>query len=128
MRGLDVFKLLPTEALTQNEIDAAALVKLTELNVQQQQHMTWPPSFVVAKAYIDQLMRTKAIATDRANALRSQMDAAEKGTGRARTTALDSLARLVTQVEADAAKATGRDAMRLKALAETVAARSAELR
>jgi hypothetical protein len=128
MRGLDVFKLLPTEALTQNEIDAAALVKQTELNVQQQQRLTWPPSFVVAKAYIDQLMRTKAIANDRANALRSQMDAAEKGSGRARTTALDSLAKLVTQVEADAAKATGRDAMRLKALAETVAARSAELR
>jgi len=128
MRGLDVFRLLPTEALTQNEIDAAALVKQTELNVQQQQRLTWPPSFVVAKAYIDQLMRTKAIANDRANALRSQMDAAEKGTGRARTTALDSLAKLVTQVEADAAKATGRDASRLKALAETIKERSAQLR
>jgi hypothetical protein len=128
MRGLDVFKLVPSEALTQNEIDAAALVKQTELNVQQQQHVTWPPSFVVAKAYIDQLMRTKAIANDRANTLRSQMDAAEKGTGRARTTALDLLAKLVTQIEADAAKATGRDAVRLKALAEAIVARSAELR
>lgn len=128
MRGLDIFKLVPSDALTQNEIDAAALVKWTELNVQHQDKATWPPSFVVARAYIDQLMRTKGIAADRATALRTQMDSAEKGTGRAKTTALDQLDRLVTQVEADAAKATGRDAMRLKALAETVKARAAQLR
>ena len=128
MRGLDIFKLLPSDQLTQNEIDAAALVKRNEFNVQHQDRSTWPPSFIVAKAYIDQLLRTKAIAADRASALRTQMDAAEKGSGRARTTALDALAKLVTQVEADAAKATGRDAMRMKALADAITKRSAELR
>jgi len=128
MRGLDIFKFVPTDHLSQNEIDAAALVKWTELNVQQQGRVTWPPSFVVARAYIDQLLRTKAIAPDRASALRTQMDQAEKASGRARTTALDQLGRLVTQVEGDASRATGQDAVRLKALVEAIKTRSAQLR
>ena len=36
-RGLDVFKLVPSKFLTQNEIDAANLVQVSELNVQNQQ-------------------------------------------------------------------------------------------
>ena len=36
-RGLDVFELTPTKFLTQNEIDAAKTVRVTELNVQNQQ-------------------------------------------------------------------------------------------
>ena len=128
MRGLDVFRLAPTEHLSQNEIDAAALVKFDEFNAQHQPSMIWPPSYVVARAYIDQLLRTKSVATDRANALRTQMDRAERSTGRNRTTALDQLERLVAQVEADAANATGRDAARLRALAEAVRTRSSQLR
>jgi len=128
MRGLDIFKLLPSEQLSQNEIDAAALVKWDELNVQMQGRITWPPSFVVARAYIDQLLRNKAMSADRANALRTQMERAEAGTGRARTTALDQLGPLVAQVAADAAKMTGRDAARMTSLVEAINARSAQLR
>ena len=65
---------------------------------------------------------------DRVSALRMRMDRAEKSTGRARATALDQLGRLATQVEADAASATGRDAMRLTALADVIKTRSAQLR
>ena len=128
MRGLDIFKFVPSEHLSQNEIDAAALIKWNELNVQEQKRVTWPPSFVVAKAYIDQLVRSKTMASDRANALRTHMDQAEKASGRTRTTALDQLAKLAAQVEGDTAKATGQDAARLKALAEVIKTRSAQLR
>jgi hypothetical protein len=128
MRGLDVFRFVPTAMLSQNEIDAAALVRWDELNVQQQGRATWPPSFVVARAYVDQLVRSKSMAADRASALGTQMDRAEKTAGRDRAAALDQLGRLATQVEADAARATGRDAARMKALADAIKARSAQLR
>src|SRR5688500_19015579 len=57
-RGLDILELSPTENLTQNEIDAAKAVLVTELNVQNQQKIVWPRKLVVAKAYIDQLERS----------------------------------------------------------------------
>ena len=41
-RGIDVFKLMPSEHLSQNEIDAAMLVRLDEFNAQQQPKVTWP--------------------------------------------------------------------------------------
>ena len=61
-RGLDVFELTPTKNLTQNEIDAAKLVRVSELNVQNQQKIEWPRKLVVAKAYIDQLRALKSAA------------------------------------------------------------------
>ncbi len=39
-RGVDVMKLVPSKYLTQNEIDAANLVHVSELNVQNQQKFT----------------------------------------------------------------------------------------
>ena len=53
-RGLDIFKLMPTDHSSQNEIDAAALIKSTS-STSSISRVTWPPSFVVAKAYLDQL-------------------------------------------------------------------------
>jgi len=47
-RGLDVFKLVPSKFLTQNEIDAANQVHFDELNVQNQPKITWPANFVVS--------------------------------------------------------------------------------
>jgi len=85
MRGLDIFRLMPTDQLSQDEIDAAGLVRFNELNVQHQPKLTWPPSFVVAKAYLDQLVRSKSLASTRASAIRTAMDRAEKASaGRAR--------------------------------------------
>ncbi len=43
-RGIDVFKLTPSEYLTKNELDAATLVRFEEFNSQNQPKVTWPPS------------------------------------------------------------------------------------
>ena len=60
-RGIDVFRLTPSEQLSQNEIDAATLVRMSEFNAQQQPKITWEPTFIVARAYLDQLTRSKGI-------------------------------------------------------------------
>ena len=77
-RGLDVFKLTPSEFLTQNEIDAATAVKPGVFNAQQQMRVTWPANPAVAKAYLDQLTRSKAIAADRAAAVKTAVERADR--------------------------------------------------
>src|SRR6204780_534680 len=64
-RGLDVFKLTPSKFLTQNELDAANLVQFGELNVQNQQKITWPSQLIVARAYLDQLGRSQGLPAKR---------------------------------------------------------------
>jgi hypothetical protein len=54
IRGFDVLALTPSEHLSQNEIDAAKLVRHEEFNPQHQPKVTWPPHLVVAQAYLDQ--------------------------------------------------------------------------
>jgi len=76
-RGLDVFELTPTKFLTQNEIDAAKTVRVTELNVQNQQKIEWPAQFVVAKAYVDQLARSQALPEKQIAAIEKAIQAAE---------------------------------------------------
>src|SRR5579864_2058886 len=76
-RGLDVFELTPTKFLTQNEIDAAKTVRVSELNVQNQQKLEWPAQLVVAKAYLDQLSRSKALPAEQVTALRKAIQYAE---------------------------------------------------
>ena len=58
VRGLDVFELLPSEHLSQAEIEAARLARLGEtFNPQQQFVVDWPAEPVVARAWLDQLQR-----------------------------------------------------------------------
>ena len=77
-RGLDIFKLTPSKFLTQNEIDAARLVNVDELNVQNQQKIVWPSDLTVAKAYLDQLGRSKAISAERIAVLNAAVEKAQK--------------------------------------------------
>ncbi len=61
-RGLDTFKLIPSEYLTKNEIAAAELAypsfgSRRLFNPQQQIPLTWPSEPKVALAYLDQLNR-----------------------------------------------------------------------
>ena len=56
-RGLDVFELLPSGHMSENELQAAQTVVFRYLNVQEQQQLAWPPSFALARAYLDQLQR-----------------------------------------------------------------------
>ena len=125
-----MFRLKPSEYLTQNEIDAASLVRTEELNTQVQAKITWPSSTPVALAYLDQVARTRGIQTERARAVRTALDRADDARGNSgrASAALDQLDAVATQLESDAASATGRDAMRLKALAATLKDRAARLR
>jgi hypothetical protein len=107
-RGLDVFKLVPTKYLTQNEIDAANQVHFTELNVQNQPQVTWPSNMIVAKAYVDQLERAGFISAARIATLRAAIDGNK-------TAQLKAAAGML---EANLDKApTPKDAERMKALA-----------
>ena len=130
-RGIDIFRLKPSEHLSQNEIDAAALVRVDELNTQQQSKPVWPASSVVARAYIDQLTRTRGIQPERVKALKSALDRADgvrSGQDKRAAAVVDQLTALATQLESDAGAASGRDAARLKALAATIKERAARLR
>ena len=60
-RGLDVTELTPSEYISQNEIDAAKTVHMDYLNAQGQPKFVWPPSFALARAYVDQLERNKCL-------------------------------------------------------------------
>ena len=75
-RGLDVFKLLPSEFLSENEIIAAELAypKIGSkrlFNPQQQIPMAWPASPAVALSYVDQLERMGEIDDDSKENIRS---------------------------------------------------------
>jgi len=129
-RGLDILKLVPTEQLSQNEIDAAALVEYRELNVQAQPKFSWPASFVVARAYLDQLLRSKALTQERADALNTAMTGLEAMTtgGSGRRTAADQLIGLAGQLEKDAATAKPIDAKRMRECAAVIRTRATTFR
>ena len=76
-RGLDILELLPGEFLTASEIDAARTVKVAEFNVQNQERLVWPAKLVVARAYLDQLERAKALSTAELGDLRAAIRTAE---------------------------------------------------
>jgi hypothetical protein len=125
-RGIDIFKLLPGEHLSQHEIDAASLLRMDEFNAQQQPKMAWPANALVSRAYLDQLNRSKGISAARAAAVKSALDKTEKD--KAAAAAIANLEAVAKQVEQDAASASGLDAMRLKGLAASMKARAARLR
>ncbi len=115
-RGLDVLTLSPSEHLTQNEIDAAKLVQSTEFNPQHQTKLVWPASFVVARAYVDQLVRNSGLPQARTTRVKSDLDRAEAlGAGARQRTALTQLA---TQLDRDAQSAA--DPAKVRALAAVV--------
>jgi hypothetical protein len=116
-RGLDVFELTPTQYLTQNEIDAAKTITMSELNVQNQQKLEWPLKLVVARAYVDQLERSQALPADQIASLRKAMEGAETSHWNKGTLAkLKDLAPSILKNSATAKSPA--DATRLGALAE----------
>jgi len=81
-RGLDILKLIPSEYLSENEIAAAELAypligSRRIFNPQQQVPMTWPARPVVARAYIDQLLKDKALEEDTAQSIIERLDLVE---------------------------------------------------
>jgi uncharacterized protein (DUF305 family) len=77
VRGLDVFELLPSEYLSENEIAAAvAANRRAGFNPQQQFTIDWPAEPVVARAYLDQLERGDKLSTSFAADLAVALDRA----------------------------------------------------
>jgi hypothetical protein len=115
-RGLDVVELTPSGLISQNEIDAAKTVRFAELNVQDQPKFVWPPSFALARAYVDQLERSRGLPSGRISATRSALSSAEGASGSARR---DALSKLATQLTNDAAGSS--DRAKVQKLATAVA-------
>jgi hypothetical protein len=109
-RGIDVLKLKPSEFLTQHELDAATQLKMASFNAQDQPKVVWPATPTVAKAYVDQLTRSKGFDSAKAQAVTAAIDKKDKS----------ALGTLAASIESDAAAATGADAARMKALAATL--------
>jgi hypothetical protein len=114
-RGLDIFELLPSPYISQNEIDAAKTVKFDYLNTQGQPKLVWPPSFALARAYVDQLARSNGLASSSIASVRAALTSAEQATGAARR---DALTKLSAQIDSDAGGS--RDAAKVRTLAAAV--------
>jgi hypothetical protein len=111
-RGLDIYELLPSGLISQNEIDAAKTVQWDYLNAQEQRKMVWPPSFALARAYLDQLERDNGLAAASISSARSELASAEKLSGQQRRQALEKLA---SQLNTEAGAAAGQAKVKLLA-------------
>jgi hypothetical protein len=111
-RGLDVFRLLPSEYLSENEIAAASLAMQGGVfNPQTQHQVTWPAAPEVALSYLDQLDRDSALAGPLAFDIRAALQD-ESAADR-----LESLAERIDTMSGDA-----RTTQRKAALVETLRA------
>ncbi|MGD8496128.1 MAG: hypothetical protein PVF05_08025 [Gemmatimonadales bacterium] len=118
-RGLDVFELEPTENLTENEIEAAKLVRWDRLNPQTQTRFSWPAEPVVAEALLDQLARESSLPASRVRAMRNELErlAQLESSGRKRD-GFSALAETAAGLAGEAPTGSN-DARRLLLLADT---------
>ena len=114
-RGLDIFELLPSPYLSQNEIAAAKTVHFDYFNTQGQPKLVWPPSFALARSFADQLERSNGLTAGRLAATRQALATAESASGAQRR---DVLTQLAAQLDVDAS--TSGDAGKVHALARAV--------
>ena len=114
-RGLDVFELKASPFISQNEIDAANTVRFEQLNAQGQPKLSWPPSFALARSFVDQLERNKCLSADRIASVRGALSTAERASGGSRQTTLTELSsRLTSEASASC------DAPRVRRLVDAV--------
>jgi hypothetical protein len=114
-RGLDIFELQPSGFISQNEIEAAKSVRLEYLNTQGQPKFVWPKSFSLARAYLDQLERSKGLEAGKISAMRDALTQAERGSETERRNALTQLA---ARLDGDASGAG--DGAKVRTLAAVV--------
>ena len=114
-RGLDIYELLPSGLITENELAAAKTVKMPFWNTQDQQKLVWVPSFALARAYLDQLARSNGLTTETIAAARAALDTAERRSGPQRRTALAELDTRLT-----VAAGTARDPAKVRLLSAAV--------
>lgn len=103
-RGLDIFELTPGAHISQNELDAARSVRFEYFNAQEQPKLTWPPSFALARAYVDQLERSNGLSGPRISDVRNALVRAEGLSGTQRNAALIQLS---AELEGEAASSDG---------------------
>ena len=115
-RGLDIYELLPSGLITENELAAAKSVKMPYLNTQDQQRLVWAPSFALARAYLDQPARSNGLGAEMMATAKTTLANAERRNGSERRTALTELA---THLNAAAAAAKDQDKVRTLATAVT---------
>jgi len=129
VRGLDVFALLPSEHLSENEIAAAAVADQGAVfNPQQQFRVNWADEPVVARAYLDQFERgnvlSASLVADLNTALNRATSQLKDGARDKRLAArLNSLAKDVKKGGGDATTTKRR-----AALAETLSGIAVRLR
>jgi hypothetical protein len=116
-RGVDVFRLTPSEHLSASEVAAAEEVELGGFNAQNQRLITWEPTTAVAKSYVDQLARQNGIRVAHLTTLDTALRRIDRD--QADGDLLDELDALATQLDSDAS-ALPRAAARLHALADTL--------
>jgi hypothetical protein len=113
-RGLDIYELLPSGLISENELAAAKTVKTPYLNTQDQQKIVWVPSFALARAYLDQLERSKGLASETIATARTTLASAERS-GSQRKAALTQLAS-----QLNTAAASARDQAKVRVLSTAV--------
>ena len=131
-RGLDVIALTPSEYLTENEIAAASLRAADAVvNPQQQRRHVWPAEPVVARAYVDQLVRSDVLPTEQVEALAVTLNGAgellDGGAGRDREMVIE-LEALAASLEPLGEGASEISRKRLEGLAETLEALAGRFR
>jgi len=94
--------------VSQAEIDAASQIHLPQFNAQAPTKIVYPPTFITAKAYVAQLVRSNALTAAKGTELTTAMD-------KKNTKALKTFA---ASLDKDAATANPIDKMRMTALAE----------
>jgi LVIVD repeat-containing protein len=114
-RGLDIYELVPSGLITENELAAAKTVRMPYWNTQDQMKLVWAPSFVLGRAYLDQLDRSKGLTSEMIASTRTALANAERRSGSERRTALTTLASQLTN-----AAATSSDQKKVRLLASTV--------
>jgi hypothetical protein len=119
-RGLDILELTPSRFISQNEIEAAKSVKLEYFNTQMQVKLTWPATFSLARAYLDQLERANGLVAARIAGVREALTEAEDAP---ETERREMLKQLALQLDGDANQA--KDPAKVRALTTAVRALAA---
>jgi hypothetical protein len=74
-------------------------VHFDHFNAQGQPRLVWPPSFALARAYLDQLERSRCLSASRIANVRAGLASAERASGAQRR---DALTRMAGELQGDA--------------------------
>ena len=120
-RGLDILELLPSEFLTENEIDAASAVAPATFNAQDQRRTEWPNRPVIARAYLDQLSQSNALGPQQLGELSALLARADRAlAGTADGGLAGDLTNAGEEMRREADAAEGRNGERLEALGDVL--------